>query len=202
MPAFPPGWERTPAYRRKRAQFDADLTIAAAYHGIQAEARRAGGRDLRVDQDLRMRRDDPKVPLSNQRQPEDPGVVVYFTIGTRKVALACDRWDRVEHNMRAIAYTLEAKRAVTRWGCATADAEYAGYEALPPPGGTSAPSRPRRPAHEILHVSPNAPPEIVQAAFREQAKRLHPDVATGDHESFIELKDARDELLAAARRPA
>lgn len=188
---FPPGWTR--ATHRKRAAFDADLTIYRAYQDVLNEVRRVGGSDVVIETDLRTRQDG--APIADQRQPLDPGAVVYFTLHGVKRALACDRWDKVQHNLRAIAYTLEAKRAVTRWGCATAEAEYKGYEALPPPGGTTSTSRPRRPAHEVLHVAPNAPREIVLAAFRARAKDLHPD-AGGDQDAFTELVHARDELLA------
>lgn len=190
MPAFPPGWTRTASHLRKRAQFDRSLTLARAYQDLLAEIRRLGAGDLRVDHDLRTYVADPMRPISGQRQPDDPGVVVYFTLRGRKIALACDKWDRAEHNLRAIAYTLEAKRAVERYGCASQEAEYRGYEALPP----LASQEPEPDPYEVLGVARGAAQDVVDAAYRALAKRTHPDTVGGSTEAFQRLQRARERI--------
>lgn len=54
-----------------------------------------------------------------------------------------------------------------------------------------------------LGVSPDSPPAELKAAFRREARRLHPDAAgTGDAGGFLRLKEAYDVLADPARRAA
>lgn len=174
MPAWPPGWTRTP--RPRRAAFK-PTTIAAAMHALLYETKRLSAADVKVDHDLRLRNDG--MPYSQQRQPDDRGVVAYFTLPDgKKVAMPCDRWDLVEHNLLAIARTLEAKRAVERWGCSTMAAEYEGYKALPAGDaaqafGTAPP--PGKSPREVLGVRDDASLDACEGAYRAQAKQAHPD---------------------------
>jgi hypothetical protein len=186
MPDFPPGWTRTPTYRRDRARFDSGLTIARAYRDLTDEVSRARGHDMRVDHDIKLRRDG--APYSNQRQPDDPGVVVYFRRAGKPIVFACDRWDRVEHNMRAIQKTLEAKRGIERWGAATGEREFAGYEALPP--GTNGATQ--EGPYQVLGVAPDAPSEVVRSAYRALALVHHPDKG-GDPVVFQRIRRAYEE---------
>lgn len=198
MTEFPSGWPRTHPSARTRGQFG-DMSIARLISDLQYQMKQLDAHDLRVDTDLQMRRDG--LPYSNQRQPDDPGVVVYWRVGARSYAIACDAYDRVNANLRAIVKTIEAKRGIDRWGAATAEREFAGYEALPPPSGAST-LKPRRPPHEVLGVHQDAPESVVAAAFRARARELHPDVAGGDADAFRELKEARDELLRQRKERA
>ena len=85
------------------------------------------------------------VSRNNQRiYAGDPGVAVWWIDrrGQLKV-LACDKYDRLADNMRAIFYTLEAMRGMERWGAYTAEqaAEGARARALPPPHDPEAEAR-------------------------------------------------------------
>ena len=70
----------------------------------------------------------------------DQGVCVYWTAramrGGQSIkvphAMPCDKWDRIEHNLRAIAMSLDAMRGLTRWGAVTVEQAFAGFAALPP----------------------------------------------------------------------
>lgn len=52
--------------------------------------------------------------------------------------------------------------------------------------------------HALLGLSPIAPADDIQRAWRERAKRCHPD-AGGSTEMMAQLNAARDALLRAAR---
>jgi hypothetical protein len=54
-----------------------------------------------------------------------------------------------------------------------------------------------------LGVAPSSGPEIIAAAYRREARRLHPDVPdTGDTDAFVALKQAYDVLANTGRRAA
>ena len=50
-------------------------------------------------------------------------------------------------------------------------------------------------AYSTLFVTPNAPPEVIQAAYRALAKLYHPDFG-GDPSRMVELNKAYDELVS------
>jgi curved DNA-binding protein CbpA len=49
-------------------------------------------------------------------------------------------------------------------------------------------------AYETLGLDRTADQETVRAAYRERAKRLHPDSEDGDEEAFKELNEAYETL--------
>src|SRR3954462_6607154 len=67
-----------------------------------------------ISPDVAVRRDG--LPYANQTQPDDPGVVLYFTRHGDEIAMACDRWRTVDANLRAIGLNIEAIRGMERWG--------------------------------------------------------------------------------------
>ena len=99
---WPTGRARTPSSRRDRARFDRTCTVAHATQDVLDELRRMGVQDWNVvvSTNVALRRDG--LPRSGQSQPEDPGVAVYFRIGQVPHVLACDRWDRGAHHLRAV----------------------------------------------------------------------------------------------------
>lgn len=54
--------------------------------------------------------------------------------------------------------------------------------------------------YDVLGVDSDANPERIRQAYREQAKRHHPDRSEGNGEQFKRLTTARDVLLDDARR--
>jgi hypothetical protein len=54
-------------------------------------------------------------PYANQRI-SDTGVAVYFTQKGHEQAIACDKWDSIRDNLRAVAKAFEALRGIERWG--------------------------------------------------------------------------------------
>lgn len=183
---WPTGRKRTESYRRSRAKFS--TTFAVARDAVVGEVRRLGGRNLVVSTNVPLRQDG--LPYANFRKPDDEGVAVYFTYDGKQMCFACDRWDKVEHNMLAIVKTIDALRGIARWG--TGDmmaAAFTGFTALPAP-------RAERPWREVLGLNSHEM-SLVEArlAFRRRASVAHPDKG-GSHDAMTELNLA----LAAAEK--
>ena len=146
-----------------------------------------GGRNLAnivISTNLALRNDG--FPRADQRTPADVGVAVYFTRNGKNQCFACDKYDAVWKNMRAISKTIEAMRGIERWGSSEMmDRAFSGFVALPAPG--------KRPWWEVLAVDPRTSKDVAKIKFRELAKVLHPDTATGSEEAFKALNEAYEE---------
>lgn len=68
--------------------------------------------------------------------------------------------------------------------------EKARQESKPPPPPRE---RPQSPAHRVLFIAADAPPEVVRAAYRALSKIHHPD-AGGDEEKMKEVNEAWSKL--------
>jgi len=218
---WPEGWPRTPPHKRERGRFNGgkregggwgtrDLTVAAAISRVQEEVRLFDGSGLRIETDMPTRNDG--LPISKAAMPDDPGVVVSFRLpGGRPVVFPCDRYTHVAQNLAAVAATLDAKRAIERHGVSTLDREFEGYLYLPSgdPATDLAAQQDRlatptlrrvvalatqQAPHEILGVAPDAPPAVIEAAWRALAKDAHPDRG-GSNEAMHRITTARDALL-------
>lgn len=188
---WPTGRKRAHQWEREHAKFD--VSFARARDNIVSEVKLlAGGRwgpdpMTVISSNVALRRDG--LPLANQRQPDDPGVAVYFLYKKRQMSFACDRWQKVEHNMQAIAKTIEALRGIARWGTGDMlEAAFSGFTALPAPGAP-------RQWWEVLGVPRNSRREDVKAAYRMLASRFHPDKPGGSHERMAELNAAQEKAL-------
>ncbi len=137
-----------------------------------------------VSTNIELRRDG--LPYSNQRTPEDRGAAVYFTFKGQPRVLACDRWNRVEDNLYAIAMDINAQRGRIRWGVGSVEQAFAGYTALPAPGGSGAATW-----YQVLGVAHDAPFDVAKEAYLRESKLCHPDNG-GSHESQVRLNAAWD----------
>ncbi|GMG90269.1 hypothetical protein SGO26_09435 [Cupriavidus metallidurans] len=178
---WPSGRSRTAPYRRGSAAFQ--TTFALARDNLVAEVRRLGGRNLVISTNVPLRQDG--LPYANFRKVDDEGVAVYFTLDGQQLSFACDRWNRVEHNMHAIVKTIDALRGITRWG--TGDmmrAAFTGFTALPSPGTV-------RTWRETIGV-PAGERDLaaVRAAYRRRAQAAHPDRPGGSHDEMAQLTAA------------
>lgn len=168
---WPAGRPRTDRWNREPARFE--VSFARASDNIVHEVQLlAGGRFARdpgtvISTNIALRRDG--LPLANQRQPDDPGVAVYFLYKKRQMSFACDRWLRIEHNMQAIAKTIEALRGVSRWGTGDMlEAAFTGFVALPAPSA-------QRDWWDVLQCRRDAGVDIIRAQYRRLASEHHPD---------------------------
>ncbi len=209
--AWPAGWRRTENAYRLHAKFgkasryegygDAkkwtpgrDLTISEGIQRVLDELKRMGlGRDdVVVSTNLRLRLDG--LPRGDQREPDDPGVAVYWESagGARKV-MAIDLYRRVADNLAAVAATLDAMRAIERHGGAVVmERAFTGFAALPAPIAAGM----KRDWREVLELGPGSTidPGDVHRAYRRLALEHHPDRG-GDQAKMAELNAARAEAL-------
>lgn len=187
--AWPAGWPRTPAEKRRPAAF-MPTTFFHQFQEVLDELRLLGVRphEVVVSSSLKVKPDG--VPYSKQPRAEDPGVAVWFVLGGERV-LACDRWKRAEHNLRAIALHVAALRGQDRWGVGSALQAFAGFTALPDSaGGTS--------WWDYFGLDADATEADVIRAYRESAKVDHPDVG-GRREDWDRLEEMKRAALAAIR---
>lgn len=183
---WPEGWKRSPT--PKRSAFDADRTMAQAREFLLAELRRLGAHTVDISSNVQVRHDG--LPRSGQAQPGDRGVAVYFKMCGNGYVLACDRWNRVEDNIYAIAKHIEAMRAQDRFGVGSREAAFGGYKALPPAAtalGTAS-------WWMVLGVDVSASVEDIREAYRQRAMHAHPDMG-GSADEMAALTAARDEGL-------
>lgn len=183
--AFPLQWPAgSPRTREPARSAFGDVTIHRATQELLWEIQRMHGRLPVVSTNLELRGDG--LPYSKQRPITDTGVAVYFTRRDRQLVFACDRWDRIEHNMRAITKTIDAMRGIERWGSTDLmERAFTGFEALPAPEQW----------HQVLGVPQDASAERIKDAYRHLAHHAHPDRAGGSDNKMARLNAARDAAL-------
>ena len=109
-----------------------------------------------------------------ERNPKDSGVAVYFTWDGLSTCIAVDRYQRIEENLQAIHHVVEAERTKLRHGGLNlVRAAFRGYAALPPP------SSPVTDPWVVLGVKRGASAPDIESAYRERAKKAHPDAGGG-----------------------
>ena len=141
-------------------------------------------------------------PLSGSR-PSQPGIVVSFTKVTtaakEPLSFPCDRFTTFEDNMRAVALSLEALRAVDRYGVTRRAEQYQGWKQIAAPSDQPFSSKEEaaafvctqaygdgRMAQQVL-----TNPTFFEAAYRSACRTMHPDSPTGSHELFVKLQAAK-----------
>lgn len=182
--AWPPGVPRTKVPARSAF---GEVTIHRATQELVWEIERMHGRLPVISTNLELRNDG--LPYSKQRPITDHGVAAYFTRRGRQLVFACDRWDRVEHNMRAITKTIDALRGIERWGSSDLmERAFTGFEALPAPSADH--------WWMVLGVDPTATSGAITRAYREKARAAHPDQG-GSTAEMARLNAARDQGMRA-----
>lgn len=186
--AWPEGWKRTRI--RSGARFKQSFTGARDF--LFAELHRMEATNCILSTNLQLRRDG--LPLANQRNPEDAGAAVYFSYKKRGMVFACDRYARIEHNIYAIALTIEALRGIERWGASDMmERAFTGFTALPASTQT-------RSWRFVLGLPDfgDVTRQMVEEHFRARIRFCHPDTG-GSHEAMIELNSAREQGQREAR---
>ena len=203
-------WLR-PASQRKQSRFDAKWTATLELLGREIDL--LGGRDVVIEVDVReqdLRLDGTL--RANARTPDQPGVVVAFETSRHGSMLyRCDRFYAPyygqidwQHNVRAIALTLEALRAVDRYGATETGQQYAGFKALPAGRAMPASHMTRTealgvfgvwgralsemPAIPAEHV--NTDPDSLRSLYRAARRAAHPDRNNGDQTAWDQVEQA------------
>lgn len=189
---WPAGWRRSKS--RKRATFSKNhnrVTIAEGIRRVKAELIRLGidvhtEGLVMISSHLRVRKDGG--PISDQREPEDPGVAVYWKKpkDAQHKVMAVDLYDKVADNLAALAATLEAMRAIERHGGAVIlERAFTGFLALPAPNTWRA----------VLGYAEQTTPTLamVKEVYCKKAMLEHPDKQGGSEPRMKELNWAMEE---------
>ncbi|HEY3347151.1 MAG TPA: J domain-containing protein [Nitrospirota bacterium] len=181
---WPEGWKRTPEHARKR-KYAFNQSFAANRDGLMEELRRLEAKNIVLSTNIPLRRDG--LPKADSREPQDPGVAVYFEYkGTARV-FACDKYLYARENIRAIALTIDALRGIERWGASDMmERAFQGFLALPEPV--------KRDWRQVLGFEPTTTPQLryLETRYKVLAKEHHPDRG-GDPEKFREITEAREQ---------
>lgn len=139
--SWPKGRPRNPnpaSSRFGRKSWGADgwgknsLTTGRARDAMLLELDRIGATDIIVSTNMPVRNDG--MFYATAKEPDDPGVAVYFQLKGRPMVFACDQWETLKENAWAIAKTIEALRGVERWGSGDMlERAFTGFMALPMP---------------------------------------------------------------------
>lgn len=185
---WPVGQPRTPGRLRKSSAFTQGgfLTPDKATRELLHEIRLLGGGGATISTNVPIRRDGLPYADAARRRMDDPGVAVYFELKGRPQVFACDKWETIPENIRAICKTIEALRGIERWGSGDMmERAFTGFAALPPPI-TNLP----RPWWDVLKVTPTTPLAAIEAQYRGLAKEAHPDAPNGSESRMAELNAA------------
>lgn len=190
---WPEGWDR--AASRKSAKFGksvpgkgySQLSVIDGASRVNDELEQLGiaYEDIIISSNVLPRMDNR--PRSGQKEPEDAGVAVYWKndLGEWQ-CIALDSYDRVADNLAAIATTLEAFRAIKRYGGGSIlNRAFKGFIALPEPVKSR--------WWWELDVTEDASEKQVEQAYRRMRSRAHPDNG-GNNEWFDAVEKAWQEF--------
>lgn len=184
---WPQGWPRTKSPERSRF----DTTDHVATRELIWELERLGARNIVISTNVALRKDG--LPYSNRRTPDDVGVAVYFQRNGKQMTFACDRWDRIRDNMRAITKTIDAMRGIERWGASDMmERAFSAFEALPPPSGEVTET-----CWDVLGIEPTVDQHAIKAAWRKRMKHAHPDHG-GTREEYEQVQTAYETAVREA----
>jgi len=200
---WPAGFERTDERQREPYPHGFRVDRRRAFENILEQLKKLGAEEVRIDSGATQKTMNPNL-LSQESDPDDPSVVVYFQKDGQDFAVPCDKWDNVRDNAQAIAKYLDAKRALDRYGVKTVESEFT-TQKLPPgdeeeaerdggSGGAADSSVEDQPPHKVLGVASDAGDEEVKAAARALKKEYHPDTG-GNIEKFNQVLEAEKILL-------
>ncbi len=174
---WPAMWPRTAHPQISRFS----TSLASARNGLISELELLGASNIVISSNATLLKSG--LLAARQSRIDDPGAVAYFTFDGEERAIPCDKWTRLEDNLRAIELTVAALRGLERWGAKEmVAAAFRGFAALP--SGTGAAGW-----WDALGVDRNADSATIDAAYRAKARQLHPDVG-GDAEAFHQLTEA------------
>ncbi|MBE9053744.1 J domain-containing protein [Nostocales cyanobacterium LEGE 11386] len=181
-------YPRTPQHKRTSARFE--VTFGVSRDALLTELRLLGAKPVVISSNIPIRQDG--LPYARHKEPDDPGVAVYFNIKNKNYSLCCDRWLKVKDNLRAIGLHIAAMRGMERWGVGSVEQAFMGYQALPPQ--TS-----ERKWWEVLGVDVRASNEEVREAYRKLARQHHPDHG-GSADQMTQINAAYEQAKQAGSK--
>lgn len=177
--AFRAGWSDTLRLLEDELwRLDADRVV------VEADFRE---RDLRRD----------GMPRADARQPEFPGVRIAFDSKHGPLVYATDAYEFWQHNVRAVALSLEALRAVDRYGVTKRAEQYTGWRAIGVGPATPMDTGPmtEAQARDLLLALVGVPngDNSDLALYRRAVKIAHPDQG-GSRAVWDQVQEARKAL--------
>ena len=172
------------------------VTISIAVERLEDQLARLDGRHAVLSTNLELRLNGQ--PRSGQRDPDDPGAAVYFTLNGKRTVLACDRWTRVADNIAALAAHIRALRSIQNYGVGTLEQAFRGYQGIE---DFSAGVPWRRVLGFALDSNP--PLSDVESKWKSRMRELHPDTSNDPttarqaQQLNVAMREAREELRAA-----
>jgi hypothetical protein len=183
---FPLQWlpQQPRTKRPERARFGNHSPSKAGDYLI-AELYRLGAKNCVISSNLQQRARGDGF-YANQKV-DDAGVVVYFDLKGKGKAMACDRWDKVEHNLWALYLSVSAIRGLERWGGSEfLDGLFTGFKALPSPDDVM--------VMEKNYFEGIETEEELSRRYKQLAKDLHPDMTNGNSNDFQMMKRQYEQL--------
>jgi hypothetical protein len=181
---WPAGWKVTPGAQRSKSLYR--VSFASARDAVFAALKKMGATDIVMSTNVPLRHDG--LPYANWKEPDAPGVAVYWTRRGSAAVMACDSWRTVRENMRAISVSLEAMLTMERARAGEIlERAYQGFAALPE---TSVVEEDWRVALR-LSDTPDAEmtPRVVRDAWIARMKMVHPDCG-GTEQQAVQVNKA------------
>jgi hypothetical protein len=178
---WPDGWPRTK--RPTRSNFKV-TSFGHVRDRVIHEIRLMNGSNVVISTNIPLRLDG--LPYASFKGGlQDPGVAVYWFDKTARArrCMACDRWDRVRDNMRALEKSIDALRGLKRWGSTEIVARaFEGFKALPPTG---------KDWRAIFGVPAghNPPMDDIKKQYHKLARLAHSDHG-GNEAEMVRLNEA------------
>lgn len=190
---WPEGWRRTPA-RERRKSAEGGGTWDNTRRGLYGELEKLNASHVVVSSWLELRLDGQPRGDKARFPISDPGVAVYFTLRGRPMVIARDAYVTVADNAWGILMALTYLRGLERHGGAEMmERSFEGFAALPAPDQVD--------CFKTLGVGPAATADEINEAFRNLARKAHPDTG-GSHDLMAKLSAARDLALRSRRNGA
>lgn len=206
--------------RRTRSRFTAGWSDTLELLTREVDTLR--GRDVVLEVDVAEKHIRQDGRLRADARPTDPAVVIAFESKHGPLLYRCDSFNAPawgvrdqpvwQANVRAIALTLEALRAVDRYGATETGQQYAGFKALPAGRAMPASHMTTDEAYAVLelaavgsdgetrvrylHTLRTNRDELLRC-YREARRATHPDHRDGDRTAWDQVEQAATVLGVA-----
>lgn len=179
--AYPLDWPKDKPRNKRRSRSQFKVNFAKARDDLIAELDKMRAVRITISSNVPLRQDG--LPRASFREPDDPGVAVYFTVKRKSYVLSCDRWDKVKDNLRAIGQHIAALRGIERWGVTTVEEMFSPF-LLPEKLGW----------WSVLGIDENASKDEIKKAYRRLSLEFHPD-SGGDRAAWERIREAYEEAI-------
>lgn len=186
-----------PPRGRKRSRFQAGLP--STLKQLKVELRQLNAKNTVIEIDVRDR--DIRIdgyPRADARAPATPGVAISFDSKHGPLRYATAEYDSWHDNLRAIALSMEALRAVDRYGVSKRGEQYQGWKALPQSTDPVDSIRTVEDAQRVIAQAAGLPPDtklgvLEPTAIKAALRASHPDTG-GSTEAFRLVMRAKELL--------